>query len=39
MSNRAKSVVLTQEGLREAARLFRQLFERPADADTPSEFS
>ncbi|WP_175907728.1 MULTISPECIES: DUF6429 family protein [Burkholderia] len=37
--NRAKSVVLTQEGLRESARLFRQLFERPADADTPSEFS
>uniref|UniRef100_UPI003BEF07D6 DUF6429 family protein n=1 Tax=Burkholderia arboris TaxID=488730 RepID=UPI003BEF07D6 len=36
--NKAKSVVLTEEGLRESARLFRQLFERPADVDT-TEFS
>lgn len=36
--NKAKSVVLTEQGLRESARLFRQLFERPADVDT-TEFS
>lgn len=33
----AKSVVLTEEGLRESARLFRQLFERPLDADDDAD--
>jgi hypothetical protein len=37
--NRAKSVALTEEGLRESERLFRQLFERPADAGIPPELS
>ncbi len=37
--NIAKSVVLTEDGLRESARLFRQPFERPADAGIPPELS